>query len=488
MRVTPLLAAIVLTTTTIAAPMTPLLAGGIQFGPVEDQPKRKPARKPVTPPPAETAPEPTFENTTPPPAATAPAPAHQKPAAASVTHTPTQRQSGVMRRVSTKGLPPPPAPRNCKNTGTFSAWMRDFRKEAEELGISRRTISDALDGITLDEGVIRRDRRQGFFSQSFLDFSAKLATNNRVTNGRAQIKRHAATFNRVKEEYGVQASVITGFWALESDFGAGLGNLPILRSLATLAYDCRRGPMFRDELLAALEIIDRGDMRPHEMVGSWAGEIGQTQFLPTRYLEHAVDYDDDGKPDLFKNPVDIIGTTANYMAHLGWRRNEPWLEEVVVPRELPWAQADLAIKHPRSKWAEWGVQRAGGEPLENDAMPASLLLPMGRNGPAFLAYENFNVYLQWNQSLNYAVTAAYLATRIDGAPAMRRGRGDIPVLSQDEAKELQRRLAANGHDVGEIDGIIGAQTRQAVKAMQIKFNLPADSFPTPELLAALRRR
>ena len=489
MRVITLFAALVLTSTAIVAPLSLAVSGGIQFGPVEDQPKRKPQRKPAPPPPpAEIAPEPSFEDAA--PAATAPAaaPPARQAAPASDTHTPTQRQSGVMRRVSTKGLPPPPAPRNCKNTGTFSAWMRDFRKEAEELGISRRTISDALDGITLDEGVIRRDRRQGFFSQSFLDFQAKLATNNRVQNGRAQIKRHAATFERVKNEYGVQASVITGFWALESDFGAGLGNLPILRSLATLAYDCRRGPMFRDELLAALEIIDRGDMRPHEMVGSWAGEIGQTQFLPTRYLEHAVDYDDDGKPDLFKNPTDIIGTTANYMSHLGWRRNEPWLEEVIIPRELPWAEADLSIKHPRSKWAGLGVTRADGSPLENDAMPSSLLLPMGRFGPAFLAYQNFDVYLQWNQSLNYAITAAYLATRIDGAPAMRRGRGDIPTLSQDEAKELQRRLVDHGHDVGEIDGIIGAQTRQAVKTMQIKFNLPADSYPTPELLSALRRR
>lgn len=489
MRVTPLLAALVLASPAIVAPLNSTFAGGIQFGPVEDQPKRKPQRKPAPPPaPAEIGPEPSIETTQPEATAPAAAPPARQAAPASQTHTPTQRESGVMRRVTTKGMPPPPAPRNCKNTGSFSAWMRDFRKEAEQLGISRATISAALDGLTLDQSVIRRDRRQGFFSQSFLDFQAKLATNNRVQNGRKQIERNRATFDRVRQEYGVQASVITGFWALESDFGAGLGDLPILRSLATLAYDCRRGPMFRDELLAALEIIDRGDMRPHEMIGSWAGEIGQTQFLPTRYLEHAVDYDDDGKPDLFKNPTDIIGTTANYMNHLGWRRGEPWIEEVVVPRELPWREADLAIKHPRAKWAEWGVQRASGEPLENDSMPASLLLPMGRHGPAFLAYENFNVYLQWNQSLNYAVTAAYLATRIDGAPPMRRGRRDIPVLSPDEAKELQRRLVAEGHDVGEIDGIIGEKTRLAVKTMQIKFNLPADSYPTPELLAALRRR
>jgi len=389
-------------------------------------------------------------------------------------------------RVSTKGIPPPPAAANCKNTGTFESWMRDFRREAAAEGISQRAISEALDGLTLDQSVISRDRRQGFFAQSFLDFSAKLATANRVTSGRAQIQKNRAAFERAQKEFGVPPAVITGFWALESDFGAGMGKLPILRSLATLAYDCRRGPMFRDELKAALRIIDRGDMRASEMIGSWAGEIGQTQFLPTRYLEHAIDYDGNGHPDLFHSATDIIGTTANYMHHLGWRPNEPWLEEVLVPDKLPWEQADLTIKLPRSQWAAWGVMKSDGRPLENDALAASLLLPMGRFGPAFLAYANFDVYLQWNQSLNYATTAAYLATRIEGAPVMHRGRAGIPTLSPEEAKELQRQLARRGFDVGEIDGKIGLKSRQAVKAMQLKFKLPADSYPTPELLAALR--
>jgi lytic murein transglycosylase len=365
--------------------------------------------------------------------------------------------------------------------------MREFRREAAAEGISQRTISDALDGMTLDQSVISRDRKQGFFAQSFTDFSAKLATNNRVQNGRSQIEKNRGTFDRVEKQFGVPASVITGFWALESDFGSvGMGKFQILRSLATLAYDCRRGPMFRDELKAALRIIERGDMTPADMIGSWAGEIGQTQFLPTRYLEHALDYDGDGHPDLFRNPTDIIGTTANYMNHLGWRPNEPWLEEVRVPAKLPWEQADLTIKHPRSQWSAWGVTKADGTPLENDAMPATLLLPMGRLGPAFMAFPNFDVYLQWNQSLNYATTAAYLATRIDGAPVMRRGAQDIPVLSPEEAKDLQRLLTQRGFDVGEIDGKIGLKSRQAIKAMQLKYKLPADSYPTPELLAALR--
>lgn len=423
------------------------------------------------------------------PAATPPAPVAPPAAAPAEQIAPQAAAPAAVTgptKVSTKGLPPPAAPRNCKTTWGYDSWMRDFRREAAAEGISQRAISMALDGMTPDQGVISRDRKQGFFAQSFLDFSAKLATPNRVQNGKAQIERNRAAFDRAVKEYGVHPAVITGFWALESDFGAGMGKLPIMRSLVTLAYDCRRGPMFRDELKAALQIIDRGDMTPETMIGSWAGEIGQTQFLPTRYLEHAIDYDGDGRPNLFSSATDIIGTTANYMHHLGWRPNEPWLQEVLVPSQMPWDQSDLTIKHPVSKWAAWGVRQVNGEPLENTALPASLLLPMGRYGPAFLAFPNFDVYLQWNQSLNYATTAAYLATRIDGAPAMRRGREGIPFLSIEEAKELQRQLTARGFDVGEIDGLIGLKSRQAIKAMQIKYKLPADSYPTPELLAALR--
>lgn len=489
MRLARLTAAAAVTALALFAEGVPAMAGGIEFGPPSDTPK--PRKKP-TPPAAAPAPA-----ATPAPATTPPAPPSQEAApaaeaqAAPAAATPAAIQAPAVPhasggRVSTKGLPPPPAPRNCKTSWTYDSWIREFRREAAAEGISQRTISSALDGLTPDPAVISRDRRQGFFAQSFLDFSAKLATPNRVTNGRAQIERNREAFDRAVKQFGVHPAVITGFWALESDFGAGMGKLPIMRSLLTLAYDCRRGPMFRDELKAALQIIDRGDMTPSTMIGSWAGEIGQTQFLPTRYLEHAIDYDDDGRPNLFSNATDIIGTTANYMSHLGWRANEPWLEEVRVPSEMPWDQSDLTIKHPRSQWAAWGVTHADGSALENDAVPTSLLLPMGRLGPAFLAFPNFDVYLQWNQSLNYATTAAYLSARIDGAPPMRRGREGIPTLSIDEAKELQRQLAKRGFDVGEIDGLIGLKSRQAVKAMQLKYKLPADSYPTPELLAALR--
>jgi lytic murein transglycosylase len=381
-----------------------------------------------------------------------------------------------------------PAPPNCRNTGSFEVWLDGFRKEAIAGGVSRATVAAALDGVTLDPSVIARDRKQGFFAQGFLTFSGKLISKNRIQNGVARLKRHKDLFARVEKQYGVPGPVITAFWALESDYGGDMGKLPILRSLATLAYDCRRGEMFRAELLDALRIIDRGDLAPEEMIGPWAGELGHMQFLASHYLKHAVDYDGDGRRNLIKSVPDVIASTANFLSQLGWKRGERWLEEVRVPASLPWDQADLAIQHPRSKWAAWGVTRADGARLPADAMPASLLLPMGRHGPAFLGYQNFQVYLQWNQSLNYCITVAYLATRLAGAPPMSRGSQPIPELNLEQLKELQRLLVRRGYEVGEVDGKLGAATRGSVKAVQMKLGLPADSYPTDELIQRLRQR
>jgi membrane-bound lytic murein transglycosylase B len=266
-----------------------------------------------------------------------------------------------------------------------------------------------------------------------------------------------------------------------------MGNLPTLKSLVSLAYDCRRSEMFQAETVAALKIIDRGDLTPDEMVGSWAGELGQTQFLPTRYFNYAVDYDGDGRRNLLRSAPDVIGSTASYIANgLKWRRGEPWLEEIRVPPNFPWDQADLTIQQPRSKWAQFGVTYPDGRALPNDNLPSSVLLPMGRNGPAFLAYANFNAYTQWNNSLIYSTTAGYLASRIAGAPPMRRPTGPVAQLPFSEIKQLQQLLVRAGFDVGKVDGVLGQQSRSAIKAMQIKYGLPADSWPTAELLARMR--
>ncbi len=387
--------------------------------------------------------------------------------------------------------PPPPPPsnaRNCQTTVPFPRWIEDFKKEAFADGIKPATIQAMIGGMTPDPGIISRDRKQSFFSQTFLDFYGKLANKGREQTGRTYLQKHKAIFDRAEEDFGVPGAVITGFWALESDFGVGMGNLPVMRSLLTLAWDCRRGALFREELKAAMQIIERGYLRSDELIGSWAGELGQTQFLPQHYLNYGLDYDQDGRRDLMRDIPDIIGSTANFIQALGWRRDEPWIEEVRLTKELPWDQADLSVELPLSQWAAWGVTGVNGK-LPAGNLKASLMLPMGRNGPALLAYQNFRIYTQWNNSLTYATTAAHLAARMSGAPYLGRGNGQpIASLSYEQTKELQVLLQKRGFDVGDADGKLGAGTRKAVKVMQQKFSLPADSYPTPELLAALRGR
>ena len=374
---------------------------------------------------------------------------------------------------------------NCRNTGNFDRWLADFKKEALAKGISAAALNAASPYLVLDQRIIGIDRGQRFFSQNFLEFSDKMLAGSRLPSGVAQIKKFQPIFAREEKDYGVPPAVITAFWGLESDFGAGQGKDQALKSLATLAYDCRRSDMFRGHLFDALRLIERGDLRPEEMIGSWAGELGQTQMMPSEYYRDAVDYDGDGRRNLIKSPADVIGSTGKYLDYLGWKRGEPWLQEVHVPTNVPWDQADLSIQHPRSQWAGLGVTRADGKPLPSDNLPASLVLPMGRFGPTFLAYNNFQIYLKWNQSLMYALTAAYYATRLEGAPAMRRG-GDIPKLSFEETRELQQILEKRGFDIGRTDGILGLKSRTAVREMQIKLGLPADSWPTAELLGRLR--
>jgi lytic murein transglycosylase len=372
----------------------------------------------------------------------------------------------------------------CRTSGPYDSWLAGFEREAAAQGISQRAIATAAPYLTYDQRIVNIDRGQRVFTQTFLQFSDRMAAAYRIQRGAALIKQYAPVFARIERDYGVPAPVIVSFWGLESDFGANMGKYPTLSSIASLAYDCRRADRFRAQLFDALRLIERGDLVPSEMIGSWAGELGQTQMMPSEYFKYAVDYDGRGKRDLIHDVPDVLCSTAHYLVGLGWKRGEPWLTEVRVPARLPWDQADLDIKLPRKKWAALGVTLADGRPLPDDELPASLLLPMGRFGPAFLVYPNFDVYLQWNNSLVYSTTAAYLATRIAGAPALHRG-NPPPALPFEQVKELQTLLVRDGYDVGKIDGFLGLKSRQAVKAMQLKFDLPADSYPTEELLARL---
>ena len=375
---------------------------------------------------------------------------------------------------------------NCRNTGAFEPWLASFKKEAAAQGISQAAIAAASPYLVLDQRIINIDRGQKFFAQNFLEISDKMLAGGRLPNGANQIKKHQALFEREMKDFGVPPSVITAFWGLESDFGSGQGKDHAIKSLATLAYDCRRSEMFRGHLFDALSLIERGDLRAEEMIGSWAGELGQTQMMPSEYMAHAIDYDGDGKRNLIKSAADVVGSTGKYLVHLGWKRGEPWLQEIRVPSNLPWKEADLSVQHPRSKWASWGVTYANGKPLPNDNMPTSVVLPLGRFGPSFLAYDNFQAYLKWNQSLNYSLTAGYYATRLDGAPVMNKGGPNIPKITFEETRELQELLQKRGYDVGRIDGVLGLKSRVAIREMQIKLNMPADGWPTAELLGALR--
>jgi len=379
------------------------------------------------------------------------------------------------------------APAHCRNTGSFERWLSDFKKEALEQGLSQRTLARTQHLLVLDQKVIGIDRGQRVFSQPFLEFANRMAGGGRVPRGQAMIKKHADLFAKIEEQYGVPAPVIAAFWGLESDFGGGIGKFEVLRSLATLAYDCRRSERFRKELHAALKIIERGDLTPDNMIGSWAGELGQTQFLPSHYFNYGVDFDGNGKVDLLRSVPDVLATSAHYIQKIGWRRGEPWMQEVRVPERLDWSQASLDIEHSHAQWTQWGVTLANGRPLPEHAPPASLLLPMGRLGPAFLVYPNFRIYTEWNHSLIYSTTAAYLSTRIAGAPVMRKGNGEPATFSMEQVRELQTLLTKAGYDVGGVDGRLGALSRKAVQQAQIKFKLPADGYPTEELLRRLRR-
>ena len=379
-----------------------------------------------------------------------------------------------------------PAMARCRNTANFSQWLAAFKQEALANGISPRVLAEAAPDMVFDPTIIRRDQGQAIFNLTFLQFSDKLLAGYRMANGRAALKKHAKLFAEVEKAYGVPAPVLTAFWGLESDFGKVFGKYKIITALTTLAYDCRRPDFFRTQLLAALQIVQNGDQRVSDMIGDWAGEFGGMQFTAADYLKNAVDFDGDGRKDLIRSVPDTLASAANFLVHLGWQRGQPWLQEVHVPAHLPWQEADLNIQHPVSQWVAWGVRPRWGKLPAGD-MQASLLLPMGRHGPAFLAYPNFKAFLGWNSAFVYSTTVAYFATRLAGAPVVDHSAAKtVHPLTTAQMMELQRLLNERGYDAGKVDGKLGSGTRAAVKKAQIKTGLPADSWPTAELIERLR--
>lgn len=363
----------------------------------------------------------------------------------------------------------------------FATWKAEVRKQAEQAGIGPKGLA-AFDGAQYDTRALDRDRQQTVFTQTFDQFSKKLISDQRLKKGQANLHQYADIFAKAEAQYGASPYVITAFWALETDYGAIQGDFTTINALITLAHDCRRPDLFLPQVVPLLKLIDTGVL-PADVKGAWAGEIGQTQILPTDYLARGVDGDGDGMVDLRNDVADVIMTTANKLQHRGWKAKEPWVEEVKLPSNLPWEQTGRTNRLPLTQWAEWGVTRRDGSPLTGDAK-AGLVLPMGHKGPAFLAYENFDVYLQWNQSALYALTSAYMATRLSGAPQFDLRNPD-PGLNLEQMKDMQTKLQAKGYDVGKIDGILGAGTREAVRQEQIKLGMVVDGWPTAELLAKI---
>lgn len=365
--------------------------------------------------------------------------------------------------------------------GDFPAWVQSVKAEAMTQGIPAATTDAFFAGLTPDPRVIKADRSQGVFRKSFLDFSQSLISRDRLTRGRALSDQWDAIFDRAESDYGIPRGILLAFWAFETDYGAVQGDFETRRALATLAHDCRRPDLFLPQVFAALEMHRLGEF-DLDTTGAWAGEIGMVQMLPADILARGVDGDGDGLVTLKTSVPDALLSGAKMLQHHGWQAGQPWLQEVILPDTFDWELTGLDTELPAEQWAAMGVQLRQG--VLANGLPASILLPQGRKGPAFLAYPNFRTLFDWNQSFIYVTTAAYFATRLAGAEPYRAGNPE-PALSLDEMKALQRKLAALGHDVGAIDGILGAATRIAVQKEQARIGLPADAWPTRDLLDRL---
>ncbi len=367
--------------------------------------------------------------------------------------------------------------------GELPAFLAGVKQEAVAKGIPASAVDTALAGAQIDQKVLSRDRAQGVFRQTFLEFSQRTVSQARLDIGRQKMSQMKDVFGRAESEYGVPAGVITAFWAMETDFGAVQGDFNTRNALVTLAHDCRRPQLFRPQLIALIEMVQHGDLDPATNTGAWAGEIGQVQMLPKDIIAHGVDGDNSGHIDVKKSPADAVLTAAAFIKSLGYRKGEPWIQEVQVPDNLPWEKTGLGNEIPASEWFKLGVTPRDGDTKFGN-LPAALIMPQGRKGPVFLTYPNFNIYLEWNQSFIYTTSAAYFATRLSGAPTYAKGNPD-PALDDAAMKDLQTKLQAHGHDVGKIDGILGSGTRTAIQKEQQRLGLPADGWPTQQLVQGL---
>jgi membrane-bound lytic murein transglycosylase B len=369
----------------------------------------------------------------------------------------------------------------------FTVWLDQFRLEALAAGISPATLDAALGGIQPLPEVLALDQRQPEFFDTFLNYLDKRVSPGRLERGRAALVEHQALLDAVQARYGVPASVLVAFWGLETNYGGYLGNHLVPAALATLAFDPRRSGFFRAELLNALRIIDARHVAAADMKGSWAGAMGQVQFMPSTYLRHAVDGDGDGRKDLWASLPDALNSAANYLREIGWRSGELWGREVLLPEGFDWELARPGVKKRVDEWVALGILRADGDTPPDSDMLGAIVLPQGHAGPAFLVYRNFEVIMGWNRSLKYALAVGHLSDRLLGLPPLQGGLdADNRPMSREQVLELQQLLAARGFDVGEPDGVAGPRTRQAIRAWQKTAGLPVDGYASPGGLEQLR--
>jgi len=369
----------------------------------------------------------------------------------------------------------------------FQAWIRAFSARAHAQDIRPATLTRAFDGVTYDPSVIKRDRNQSEFSKTIWDYLDSAASDSRIRNGKAALRDHDQTLQQIERSYGVDKEVVVAVWGLESSYGSFRGDMDIIRSLATLAFDGRRGAFFEEQLVAALKILQSGDVAPRSMTGSWAGAMGHTQFIPTSYLDYAVDFTGDGKRDIWsETPTDALASTAAYLKTFGWVTGQPWGVEVVLPRDFDFTLADRKIKKSPADWASLGVHDVDGKAVANHG-PASILLPAGGTGAAFMIFQNFAVIERYNTADAYVIGVGHLSDRLKGADKIKGGwpRGDR-ALTFSERKELQQRLTRAGFNTEGIDGRIGPKTVAAVRAYQSARGLMPDGYASLTLLDKLR--
>ena len=374
-----------------------------------------------------------------------------------------------------------------ENEQSFADWLAELRAEARELGISETTLRE-LDNLQPLERVMELDSSQPEFVQTFTRYLGLRVTPNQVARGQSLLQQHSVLLEQVRQRYGVQPHYLVAFWAVESNYGRSTGGFSVLEALATLAFDPRRADFFRRQLLTALQIIDDGHIQAERMSGSWAGAMGQLQFMPNIFYQYGIDGDQDGRIDIWNSLPDIFHSAANFLSQSGWRGDERWGREVLLTEDFDFSLTGTSTRKPLQEWRDLGVTQLNGAPIPVAAgMEASVILPAGAQGPAFLGYANFRTTMTYNPSTFYALTVGHLADRYAGSGPVQRMPENETAMSVADVRELQELLNRNGFDSGEPDGRVGRQTRAAIRAYQQSAGLPMDGYASVALLQALRK-